>query len=439
MAREGSTVNLPTSGRTGRVMQLIGEGGQGSVYELTTDDGERLALKWYHDHTATPFQRFVISELIERGSPNDRFLWPLELVTESGKAGFGYVMELRPARFVGLAALLDGAVDASLSVVCATGYQLADSYFKLHAEGLCYRDISFGNVFFDPSNGDVLICDNDNVGLDGESPSNVLGTRRFMAPEIVRKQARPSCDTDLYSLSVLLFYLLMVGHPLMGSRELTHPIWNEAAELDLFGENPTFIFDPDNNANGPIPGVHDSVISNWNIYPLQLQRKFCQAFTRGLADAKNGRVRESEWRAELVRCRDLLRPCSRCGASNFFDQARPRHACWNCSLPLAPPLCLFFDRCTVVLNEATEVTGHHVGMKLYEFEHKVARVSRHPLRPGSWGLTNVGASTWTAAMTDGTRHSIEPGQSLGLVPGMKIQFGRAVGRIDLAVHADAAS
>ena len=95
-------------------------------------------------------------------------------------------------RSVGLADLLTGKVDVPFSTVCTLGMELADSFLALHSQGLCYRDISFGNVFFDPATGRPLICDNDNVGIDGATPSLVLGTRRFMAPEIVRREAAPS-------------------------------------------------------------------------------------------------------------------------------------------------------------------------------------------------------------------------------------------------------
>ena len=59
-------------------------------------------------------------------------------------------------------------------------------------------------MFFDPDTGDVLICDNDNVSANGIDNSSVYGTPRFMAPEIVMGQAKPSRNTDLYSLAVLL-------------------------------------------------------------------------------------------------------------------------------------------------------------------------------------------------------------------------------------------
>ena len=41
------------------------------------------------------------------------------------------------------------------------GMELAGSFLALHAQGLCYRDISFSNVFFDPATGIPRISSSD--------------------------------------------------------------------------------------------------------------------------------------------------------------------------------------------------------------------------------------------------------------------------------------
>ncbi len=67
--------------------------------------------------------------------------------------------------------------------------------------------------------GDILICDNDNVTSEKHADKSILGTPRFMAPEIVRGDGLPNVQSDLFSLSVLLFYMFMVHHPLKASRK----------------------------------------------------------------------------------------------------------------------------------------------------------------------------------------------------------------------------
>ena len=167
-----------------------------------------------------------MQQLVEIGSPHPRFLWPLSMARASGHAGFGYVMHaarqpVPRAQLPAVNADRDGnPLDVSFSSTIELCRQLSFSFLRLHARGLCYRDISFGNVFFDPSNGDVLICDNDNVGIDNGT-GRVLGTPYFMAPEVVSDttyRTLPNTDTDRHSLAVLLFYSLFLGHPLEGAR-----------------------------------------------------------------------------------------------------------------------------------------------------------------------------------------------------------------------------
>lgn len=89
--------------------------------------------------------------------------------------------------------------------------------------------MSFGNAFFDLKTGEVLICDNDNVTINGQDICRVIGTARFMVPEVVRGETRPCTQTDLYSISVLLFYLLMVHHPLEGKQEASIRCFDQQA------------------------------------------------------------------------------------------------------------------------------------------------------------------------------------------------------------------
>lgn len=39
---------------------------------------------------------------------------------------------------------------STFAALVQASFELVDRFFKLHADGLCYHDISFGNVFFDP-------------------------------------------------------------------------------------------------------------------------------------------------------------------------------------------------------------------------------------------------------------------------------------------------
>lgn len=405
-----------------RIARFLGEGSQGSVYAVeSSESADECALKWYHPPFATAAQRHAIELLIDRGAPDGRFLWPTELVEVHGVSGFGYVMPLRPRGYVGLGDVMRGMVASDYALVTTLGRELADSLLALHSEGLCYRDINFSNIFVDPSTGRALIADTDNVGIDGASPSPVLGSRRFMAPEIVRGEAEPSTSTDLYSLAVLLFYLLMVGHPLVGRRELIFTCWDEHAENEMFGTSPLFVFDPDDTSNAPVPGVHDAVIRNWPLYPEFVSSLFATSFTDGLSEPRC-RVRESVWRAAMTRLNDTVAQCSNCGKRYLFDADGSMRSCWSCGRLPEPPLRLEFDDATVVLTEDKVLYRHHVDLS-YDFAQSVAEVTRHPRIPGVWGLRNTSNTVWHVTIPDGVTYDVKPHVSLVMTRGSTFSFG----------------
>jgi serine/threonine protein kinase len=420
-----------TSGVRYRVGRFLGGGGQGEVY-VASCDGRDLALKWYFLESASPAQQAALEDLVQRKAPDDRFLWPMELVRAGGMDGFGYVMPLREPRFQSLFDLMKRRVDPSFRTLLTAGVALADSYWNLHANGLCYCDISFGNAFFDPDSGDVAICDNDNVTIDKKGDGRVWGTPRFMAPEVVLGES-PSSDSDRFSLAVLLFYMLHIHHPLEGAREHAIHSMDMPALRKLFGTDPIFIFDPDDASNRPVPGYQDNALAYWEIYPQSLRDLFAKVFTRGLRDPRDGRVRETEWRKELTAVRDSIFYCSSCGKENFYDpkaldgKGRSARLCWSCRKPLRLPFRL---RCqgnqVIMLNHDTKLFAHHLGgaAKQFDFTLPLAEVARHPSDPSRLGLKNLSATNWyfTPPKGDG-RIEVGPGQTAALTDGGKIAFG----------------
>lgn len=422
------------SGHVCRVESFIGGGGQGEVYRAQLD-GQPIALKWYFPEQATPAQRQSLETLIRKGPPSAHFLWPLELITAPNIAGFGYLMPLREPRYKGIVDLMKRRIDPSFRTLGVAGLQLAQAFLELHAQGLCYRDIAFGNVFFDPDSGAIQVCDNDNVAIDGEGVSGVLGTPRFIAPEVVRGEAAPSTQTDLFSLSVLLFYLLHIHHPLEGAREAAIKCFDLPAMTRLYGTEPLFIFDPADDANRPIAGLHDNALAYWPLYPTFLRERFVQAFTSGLHDP-HARVRESEWRATLAQLIDAIHYCGVCGAENFYDLEALRAnggqsgICWACHQPLQLPFRLRIGRELVMLNHDTQLFAHHLDPhRRYDYSQPLAAVQPHPQQPNVWGLKNLSDNKWVMVAADGQVRDVEPGRSVLLASNVKIQFGLVEGEI----------
>ena len=414
--------------------KYLGGGGQGEVYKAVLS-GKEVAVKWYFTHQATELQKKSLEILIQKGAPSDQFLWPLDIVVADGQSGYGYIMPLREPQYKNVVDLLKRRTEPTFYSLATSCMQLAHNFLLLHGKGLYFRDISWDNVFFHPETGDVLICDNDNVGINGETEVNVLGTPRFMAPEIVRGESLPCTYSDLFSLAVLIFYMLIVHHPFDGEKEASIERYDQSAMKKIYGTDPIFIFDPDDVSNRPRKGYQDNALAFWPIYPKFIQDLFIQSFTTGIKDPNSGRVRESEWRKSMSQLRDYVLYCHHCRMENFYDDDALKikgklNPCWKCGKDIILPPRIRIGKSIIMLNANTKLYPHHVDDKRsWDFSKPVAEINQHPKDPNIWGLRNMSSVKWNIVYEDGKIMDVEPEKSLRLSNNLTVNFGTTEGQI----------
>lgn len=437
MLAAGQTL-VTEEGEKVKVAEMFGSGGQGEVYRVKTRKGDR-AVKWYYPQLADGRQRQILEGLIGRGWGDDRFLWPQTIVVDADgrRPGFGYLMDVRPSRFHDLPALFrrDPALAATtIRTLVMAALHTVEAYRALHAKGIAYRDINWGNIFFDPRTGDVLVCDNDNAVVEGES-AGVAGTMDFMAPELVRgdKGAQPGIQSDLHSLAVLLFLLLMNHHPLEGALALQIRCLDEAARRKLYGTDPVFVYDPSDTRNRPVPEEQQTVVATWGALPPVLRALFEQTFTDGLKNPAR-RVREGQWRDALSEVLDTICLCAGCGRQNLTEPDGPAPVCWSCGRPLSLPPRLRLTTGTATsrskprsirLGAQARMYAHHLDVdpERHDFTAVVAEVTEHPKQRGRFGITNRTGHRWTARRADSSVHDVDPGKTIGLSTGLQLEFG----------------
>ena len=406
------------------VVSLLGAGGQGEVYDVICG-GHHFALKWYYPHMATKQQKELIDNLIMKGSPSPSFLWALDMIfTEYGKS-FGYIMPLRPQNYKGIVDMMKRRVEPSFLTLCKAAFELTKGYQKLHEMGYSYRDISFGNVFFDPDTGDVLICDNDNVSANGLDNASVYGTPRFMAPEIVVGKAIPSRNTDLYSLAVLLFYMFMMGHPLEGKLEADIKCMDILAMNQIYGSDALFVYDPDDKKNRPVPGYQDNVIIFWGLYPKSLRDLFTRAFTVGLK-SPGSRVTEQEWLDEMTSLLSGIISCPDCGAEVFYDASETTVPCWSCHSDVPIPVSLSIGKLNIMIQKHSQIVSQQL-FNDHDIKTVVGTVTQNPQNPDLWGIRNDSRNPWVYIKPDGTQKPVPVGKNAAIARGVRIDFGGIVG------------
>lgn len=325
----------------------LGEGGEGAVYRVNWR-GRACALKWYFRKPKTEdMQRLYQKKYtnfernIQKGSPAPTFLWPLALTKRDTHGCFGYVMDLRPSGYEELGQFnLNRVKFESPRSVLNAMLKLSLSFKLLHKKGYSYQDLNDGNFFFNPQNGDLKICDNDNITANGES-LGIMGKMGYMAPEIMAGTTQPDAHSDKFSLAVILFMLMCKSHPLFGKRNNPNIIGAEC-ENQLYRDNPIFIFDEKDKSNRPDDKICKNPNILWPYYPQCLRDLFLKAFDKSVMnkDGSNRQKRliEKDWVKGIIQAKHNLISCPHCGGKDvFIDLETNSTKCSECGKEIKRP------------------------------------------------------------------------------------------------------
>lgn len=229
---------------------------------------------------------------------------------------------------------------------------LARSIRRMHQAGLAHSDLSFNNVLIDPKTGSCVVIDIDSLVVPGLFPPEVIGTRGYIAPEVLSTLGQahnmrkyPSVYTDLHSLPVLIYEYLFFRHPLMGPK-----IYADTAEEDDYlglGEKATFIENPVDTSNRP----NDLKVTIKDLGPY-LEKLFIRAFVDGLHEP-DLRPSAMEWEMGLTKTWDLLHSCSNpsCIQRWFVLNDEKNPVCPYCGTRIA-------DREFLKIKFSSESRGH---------------------------------------------------------------------------------
>src|SRR6185503_15697812 len=101
--------------------------------------------------------------------------------------------------------------------VVTVGAEIAQALAAVHAAGLLHRDVKTQNVMRRADGRLVLMDFGAGRPADTEPGEDavITGTPLYLAPEVLNHQ-RATVQSDIYSLGVLMFYLLTGAYPVSG-------------------------------------------------------------------------------------------------------------------------------------------------------------------------------------------------------------------------------
>lgn len=407
--------------------EWLADGGQGDVYRVSYN-GTQKALKWYKQSGmgGEPGEFYKnLKNNVMTGPPSPEFLWPLDLIEPQQEGGvFGYVMDLKPQGYYEVSDfMLRRAVFASYRTAADAAMQIVSAFRLLHNKGYSYQDLNDGNFFINPLDGKVLIADNDNVAPDHKK-TGIIGKPRYMAPEIVMRKSMPNSLSDRYSMSVILFILFVLNHPLEGKRSLA--AMSPARQEKLYGSHALFIMDEDNRANAPDPVCHKNALTVWPQLPDYMRALFSKAFGQKALKNPNARPAEYEWIDCLARFRSEIISC-RCGNEIFTEQGQSRN-CDSCGRRITIPYRLKLRSGSIPGAAGSWLYRCQLGTcNADEALNREAHVVANKSDPNMLGIKNLGKTAWSVKLPDGSIRQAEPGRLVPLRDGISIGIATKAG------------
>ncbi len=220
------------------IVRLLGVGGMGQVYEVHDIELDRIcALKTLHAeimHKPSVVRRFY-AEMKILARLNHRAI--VKIYTFGREKGFCYFVQEFIAGY-SLDAYLRKSGPMNFKQVLAVAHAMVNAFAYFHPLGILHRDMKPANIMYDKEQrrfvlmdfGLVLAADMTRLTEEG----NMVGTLGYLPPEILAG-ADNDVQTDIYQLGLVL-YELSVGNPLVDSRRLIRPPFDELKQRLILAE-----------------------------------------------------------------------------------------------------------------------------------------------------------------------------------------------------------
>lgn len=200
-----------------RLLQEVGQGSFGSVYRAWDPELEReVAIKILHRDVAD-------SRLRERLLREGRALARVRhanvvsvLGVESYGDRVGLCMEF--VRGDTLEAVLRSYGTMSVREAVVIGQDVCRALAAVHRAGFVHRDVKARNIMRERAGRIVLMDFGTGRQVEPDVPAGrrrIAGTPVYMAPEVLAGQTASVCS-DVYSVGVLLYYLVTATYPVEG-------------------------------------------------------------------------------------------------------------------------------------------------------------------------------------------------------------------------------
>lgn len=239
---------MPTGdNRFGRyvVQEKLGGGGMAVVYRaINQETGRTIALKILRGNVAEEsdvLERFRQEALIAQRLQHSHIVQ----IYNSGAVRGRFFLEVQYMPGGTLAQRFKNPLETSIQETMRWLRQIASALDYAHVQGIIHRDMKLENILLDDENnvyladfGIARVIDKTRMTAAG----NMMGTPLYISPEQARGEVDINFRTDLYSLAVIAYVLLVGRFPFIGDNVLVilnqHLLSKPPLPTDLNSELP---------------------------------------------------------------------------------------------------------------------------------------------------------------------------------------------------------
>jgi serine/threonine-protein kinase len=206
---------------------MLGQGGMSAVYKATDPNLKRVvAIKLIHSHLSTDpsfVMRFESEAAAVASLRHSNIVQVFDFNNDNGI--YYMVLEFIPGETLQdrMRRLADSKRQLSVEDALNFTANIADAVGFAHQRGMVHRDIKPANIMLDV-HGQAILMDFGIVKiLGGDSHTStgaVVGTARYMSPEIIRGEVADH-RSDIYSLGVTLYEMLSGRPPFVADSAMT--------------------------------------------------------------------------------------------------------------------------------------------------------------------------------------------------------------------------
>ncbi len=227
------------------LLESLGVGASGEVYRARDTRLQReVALKIYHDRIDGGTKGRLLKEGQSHSQVKDANVVTI-YGAEEHEGRVGISMELIHGRTLQELAELGRFAPFSAAEASFIGRELCRALGAVHGSGLTHGDVKASNVMRERGGRIVLMDFSASRPVEERAGASevVAGTPIYMAPEVL-SGSRPTERSDVYSLGVLLFFLVTGRYP-VAARSLEELIeaYQKGAHLSLSEARPELPLD----------------------------------------------------------------------------------------------------------------------------------------------------------------------------------------------------